>query len=102
MRLLSRIALDVLAATLLVAGLAYWWLGNLAHELIGTAMFALIIAHNVFNRRVWSQARTGRYNGQRSLNGIVILLLAATMTTSVGSRSPAVKPGARASEQAVG
>ena len=78
--LISRIALDVLAATLLVAGLAYWWLGNLVHELIGTAMFALIIAHNVFNRRVWSQARAGRYDGQRSMNGIVILLLATAMT----------------------
>lgn len=78
--LLSRIALDFLAAVLLVAGLAYWWLGNLAHELIGTTMFVLIIAHNVFNRRVWTRARAGRYDGQRSLNGMVIVLLAAAMT----------------------
>lgn len=78
--LLSRIALDMLAAVLLVAGLAYWWFDNLAHELTGTAMFVLVIVHNVFNRRVWARARAGRYDGQRSLNGIVILLLAAAMT----------------------
>ncbi|OYU47833.1 MAG: hypothetical protein CFE31_15300 [Rhizobiales bacterium PAR1] len=81
MILISRLALDLLAAVLLVAGLAYWWLGNLAHELIGTAMFVLIIAHNVFNRQVWARARAGHYDRQRSLNGIVIMLLAGAMTT---------------------
>lgn len=80
MILIFRLALDLLAAVLLVAGLAYWWLGNLAHELIGTAMFVLIFAHNVFNRRVWARARAGRYDGQRSLNGMVIVLLATAMT----------------------
>lgn len=77
--LVFRIALDALAAVLLVAGLAYWWLGNLAHEVIGTAMFVLIIVHNVFNRRVWSRARSGRYHAERCLSGVIILLMATAM-----------------------
>ena len=48
---LSRLAFDLIAAGLLLFGFSYWWLGNVAHELAGTAMFLLLIVHNVFNRR---------------------------------------------------
>ena len=48
---LLRLAFDLTAASLLLIGLAYWWLGNIAHEVAGTAMFVLLIVHNVFNRR---------------------------------------------------
>lgn len=50
---LARLWLDGLAAGLLLLGLAYWWLGNGVHEIAGTAMFLLLIAHNAFNRRWW-------------------------------------------------
>ncbi len=53
-----RIFLDLVAACLLVAGLAYWWLGNTAHELIGAGLFVLAIAHNGFHRRWYG--RIGR------------------------------------------
>lgn len=46
-----RLVFDTLAAALLLFGFSYWWLGNVAHELAGTAMFLMLIAHNVFNRR---------------------------------------------------
>jgi Domain of unknown function (DUF4405) len=46
-----RLVFDTVAAALLLFGFSYWWLGNAAHELAGTAMFLLLIAHNVFNRR---------------------------------------------------
>ena len=48
---LFRLALDFLAVSLLLAAYAYNGLGNAAHEVIGTAMFALLITHNIFNRR---------------------------------------------------
>ena len=41
---LFRLALDFLAVSLLLAAYAYNWLGNAAHEVIGTAMFALLIS----------------------------------------------------------
>ena len=50
-RLLSRLALDFIAAIMLLVGLSYWWLGNAVHELVGTGMFLLVIVHNGFNRR---------------------------------------------------
>lgn len=46
-----RLILDLAAVSLLLVALAYGWLGNLAHEIIGTAMFGLLISHNIFNRR---------------------------------------------------
>nr|WP_210273819.1 DUF4405 domain-containing protein [Rhizobium sp. WYCCWR 11146] len=47
--------LDFTAAGLLLAALAYWWLDNTSHELIGTGMFILLLSHNVFNRRWWAR-----------------------------------------------
>ncbi|MBB6487797.1 hypothetical protein [Rhizobium lusitanum] len=49
-----RLILDFASLALVVLCLAYWWLGNPSHERFGTALFALAIVHNVFNRR-WSQ-----------------------------------------------
>ncbi len=83
----SRLWLDGIAACLLLLGFAYWWLGNAVHELAGTAMFLLLIAHNLFNRRWWGGiARTRRE--PRSLFNIAVtvaLLIAmlALLVTSV-------------------
>jgi len=49
-RLLSRLAITGIAAVLLMLALAYWWQGNLFHELVGVAVFALLIGHNLINR----------------------------------------------------
>nr|WP_204347527.1 DUF4405 domain-containing protein [Rhizobium laguerreae] len=50
-----RLVLDFTAAGLLLAALAYWWLDNTSHEMIGTGMFILLLSHNVFNRRWWAR-----------------------------------------------
>ena len=84
---ISRLWLDALAAGLLLLGFAYWWLGNPIHEIAGTALFLLLIAHNVFNRR-WYGAVARTRHGPRSLFNIsvtVALLIAmlALVATSV-------------------
>lgn len=79
MPLRIRVLLDALAVGLFVAGLAYWWLDNLSHEVIGTAFFALVIAHNVFNRRWYGAVKRGRYDPPRMLNIIVIAGMAVSM-----------------------
>lgn len=61
-----RLAMNCVAGVLLVTALAYDWLGNVAHEIIGTAMFALLALHNTINR-FW-YPRTLRIGG-RSLHG---------------------------------
>lgn len=74
-----RLAFDAVAAGLLVFGLSYWWLGNAAHELAGTAMFVLLIAHNIFNRRFYrTVARPGR-EPRRLLNLAATFALLAAM-----------------------
>lgn len=79
MPLRIRVLLDALAVGLFVAALAYWWLDNLSHEVIGTAFFALVIAHNVFNRRWYGAVKRGRYDPPRMLNIIVIAGMAVSM-----------------------
>ena len=82
---LLRLAFDLTAASLLLIGLAYWWLGNVAHELAGTAMFVLLVVHNVFNRRWYGTvARTREPRGLVNV-GLTLLLLAGMLALLVTS-----------------
>lgn len=74
-----RLALDSIAIGLIIACLAYWWLDNLAHELFGTALFALIIVHNVFNRRWYGGVQKGKFDAVRVVNIVTIVCLAVAM-----------------------
>lgn len=74
-----RLLLDLASASLLLFGLSYWWLGNMAHELAGTAMFLLLILHNVFNRRWWGRLPKVRREARGLFNVVVTLLLLGSM-----------------------
>jgi len=76
---LLRLTLDFIAAGLLLAGLAYYWLDNVAHELIGTAMFLLIIVHNGFNRRWYGRLSKAPRDALGLSNTVTILSLATVM-----------------------
>jgi len=82
---LTRLAFDLVAAGLLLLGLAYWWLGNTVHELAGTGMFLLLIVHNVFNRRWYGRIPKEKRHGRGLFNigitfalGLVMLVLLVT------------------------
>jgi hypothetical protein len=77
--LLGRLALDLLAVTLLLIAFVYNWVGNATHEVMGSALFLLLISHNAFNRRWYGTiAKTSR--GTRGMISKVInLALLATM-----------------------
>lgn len=75
-----RLSLDFVAVSLIIVCLAYWWLDNLAHELFGAALFALVIAHNVFNRRWYGSVSRGSPDTARVFNIIIIAGLALTMS----------------------
>lgn len=82
----SRLWLDALAAGLLLLGLAYWWQGNLVHEIAGTAMFLLLIAHNVFNRRWYGSVGRTRREPRSIFNvGVTFALLTAMLALLVTS-----------------
>lgn len=84
---LLRLGFDLVAAALLLFCLSYWWLGNVTHEVAGTALFLLIIVHNVFNRRWYANAATkGRQRrGLFNLTATVVLLVSmlVLLVTSV-------------------
>jgi hypothetical protein len=73
--------LDFVAVGLLLAALAYWWLDNRTHELIGTAMFLLVIVHNVFNRWWYGTIRKGRRAPRGLMTTVLNLSLLAVMLT---------------------
>lgn len=76
-----RLILDLAAICLLLVAMAYGWLGNLAHEIIGTAMFALLLTHNIFNRR-WYGTIPRRTRAPRTLiTRVINLSLLVTMLT---------------------
>lgn len=74
-----RLVLDFVAVGLIVACLAYWWLDNLSHELLGTALFLLVIIHNVFNRRWYGAVAKRKFDAVRVVNVATIVALATTM-----------------------
>ncbi|WNJ93554.1 DUF4405 domain-containing protein [Bosea sp. 685] len=76
---LFRLAFDIAAACLLLFGFSYWWLGNVAHELAGTAMFLLLIMHNVFNRRWYGTISRRRRDARGAFNTAVTFALATAM-----------------------
>ncbi|MQB41792.1 DUF4405 domain-containing protein [Rhizobium sp. ICMP 5592] len=78
---LLRLAFDVIAAGLLLIGLSYWWLGNTVHEIVGTAMFLLVIMHNVFNRRWYGTITRGRREARGLINIVITALLLVAMLT---------------------
>lgn len=75
-----RLLLDVLAVALVIVCLAYWWLDNLYHELFGTALLALVIIHNVFNRRWYGGVAKRKMDASRIINLFTIACLAIGMT----------------------
>jgi hypothetical protein len=78
---LFRLVLDFLAVSLLLAALAYDWLGNAAHEIIGTGMFVLLLSHNIFNRRWYSTIVKSRREPRGIVTKTVNLSLLITMLT---------------------
>ncbi|KAB2723302.1 DUF4405 domain-containing protein [Brucella intermedia] len=76
---LTRLVFDLIAAGLLLFAFSYWWLGNIVHEVAGTAMFLLLIAHNVFNRRWYGSLSKGRRDARWLINTATTFALATAM-----------------------
>jgi len=85
MKFLLRLGMDLLAAALLLLALAYYWRDNAFHEIVGTTMFVLVLAHNTMNRRWWG-AVGKRQEARKTLDKVLVFsLLAATSTLLVTS-----------------
>ncbi|WP_417260444.1 MULTISPECIES: DUF4405 domain-containing protein [Alphaproteobacteria] len=84
-KILSRLSMDIVAAGLFLIGLAYWWLGNAIHEFVGTAMFVLVIAHNIINRRWYRTLPKTRKEPRSLLNVVLTFVLALVMLVLLGT-----------------
>jgi hypothetical protein len=79
--LLLRLVLDFTAVGLFTVAMAYWWLDNRTHELMGTAMFALLFLHNIFNRRWYGGLPKTRRQPRPLATVLLNLTLLVTMVT---------------------
>lgn len=72
----ARLGVDILMTVLLLVMMAYPVTGQLPHEWGGAGMFLLFIAHHVLNRYWFKTLGKGKYNGLRTVQtGVDILLL---------------------------
>lgn len=78
---LNRLAVIAIMMTLLLLALAYWWLGNLPHEIFGTALFIVLARHIDFNRAWFAKLFERRYDLRRSI--IVALHVTLAVSTLV-------------------
>src|SRR5689334_22707349 len=78
--ILNRVVLNAVSAVLILLGLAYWWLGNVAHELFGTGLFLLLARHVYMNRFWFSNLLRGRYDLRRTVTTALHLMLLLNMS----------------------
>jgi len=79
----DRLLLPAGMMSLLIAGLAYWWLDNGPHEIFGTAMFGFLGWHLTMNRRWFLKLRSGRYDARRWVVLVTHVWLGITMTVLI-------------------
>ena len=76
--------IDVLMTLTFIPLMAYQVTGEAAHEWLGILMFALVITHQVLNRRWYTAILKGKYNTHRILNTIITsLLLVSFVLTAI-------------------
>lgn len=81
-----RRIIDVGMTVLLLLQMAYQVMGEAAHEWLGMAMTALVIVHQILNRRWYGAMFKGKYNAYRVVCTCVnvLLLIAFALTGFCG------------------
>ncbi len=80
-----RLFLDVISVGLLLSALAYYAFDNATHEIIGTAMFLLLFAHNFFNRRWYGTIGKGPRKARSMITKTINISLLLTILLLVGT-----------------
>lgn len=71
----TQIIIDIAMTVILPVLMAYELIGEAAHEWIGTAMFLMLILHNILNRQWYKNLTRGRYSVVRVLGTTINTLL---------------------------
>ena len=81
----ARIVIDTLMALAFVLVMATALVAEAPHEFLGLALFVLVIAHVVVNRRWFTTLARGRWNVARALKLIAIIGLVACLIGQLAS-----------------
>ena len=74
-----RLIVDIAMTVLLPLLMAYSLIGEMLHEIIGTAIFVLFIVHHILNRKWYGALFKGKYNARRIFQTILDILLLVFM-----------------------
>lgn len=77
LKLLKRLALDLVITLLILLAFAYQLTANTVHELIGISIVVLFLVHNLLNWRWYPALAKGKYSPRRLANTTANLLLLA-------------------------
>ena len=81
-----RRIIDIGMTIVLLLQMAYQVMGEAAHEWLGMSMTALVIVHQILNRRWYGAMLKGKYNAYRAVSACVnvLLLLSIALTAFCG------------------
>ena len=85
MKQMVKITIDLLMTVLLLFLMAYSLVGEVVHEWIGVALFALFILHHILNRRWCRNLFRGHYTPIRVYQTALVLLVFLCMIGSMVS-----------------
>ncbi len=74
-----RLIVDIAMTVLLPVLMAYSLIGEMLHEIIGTAIFVLFIVHHILNRKWYGALFKGKYNARRIFQTVLDMLLLVFM-----------------------
>jgi hypothetical protein len=74
-----RLIVDIAMTVLLPMLMAYSLIGEMLHEIIGTAIFVLFIVHHILNRKWYGALFRGNYNARRIFQTVLDMLLLVFM-----------------------
>lgn len=74
-----KIVIDIIMTAGLMALMGYQFWGEVAHELMGTGMFVLFIAHHILNFGWYKALFKGKYSSARIFRLVINVLVLAAM-----------------------
>ncbi len=79
MRKKVRLGVDICMIVLLPLIMAYSLIGEMFHEIAGTAIFILFVIHHILNRKWSASVFKGKYRAERIFRTVINVLLFAFM-----------------------
>ena len=80
-----RLAVNICLTAALLCLMPYSRIGEQNHEILGVAMFGLLVVHHVLNRKWLGALTKGRYGAFRICQTALVVLLTCSVVASVSS-----------------